>query len=63
MRRLLVPLLVLVALLAGITLGGHPETLPGFLRDTLQLTGNIAPNRVMYQGVITGLYRVAPRTR
>jgi carboxyl-terminal processing protease len=34
-RRLLVPLLVLVALLAGITLGGHPETLPGFLRDTL----------------------------
>ena len=35
MRRLLVPLLVLVALLAGITLGGHPETLPGFLRDTL----------------------------
>ena len=33
MRRLLVPLLVLVALLAGVTLGGHPETLPGFLRD------------------------------
>lgn len=35
MRRLLVPVLVLVALLAGITLGGRPETLPGFLRDAL----------------------------
>jgi carboxyl-terminal processing protease len=34
-RRLLVPLLVLVALLAGVTLGGHPETLPGFVRDAL----------------------------
>ncbi|MFL5843585.1 MAG: S41 family peptidase [Solirubrobacteraceae bacterium] len=33
MRRLLVPLLVLAALIAGITLGGHPELLPGFVRD------------------------------
>lgn len=35
MTRLLVPLLVLLALLAGITLGGHPFLLPGFVRDTL----------------------------
>lgn len=35
MRRLLVAVLVLVALLAGITLGGNPESLPGFVRDAL----------------------------
>ena len=35
MGRLLVPVLVLMALVAGITLGGHPELLPGFVRDTL----------------------------
>jgi carboxyl-terminal processing protease len=37
-RRSLVPLLVLllgVALVGGIWLGGHPSTLPGFARDTL----------------------------
>jgi C-terminal peptidase (prc) len=33
--RALVPLLVLVALAAGITLGGHPDLLPGFVRDEL----------------------------
>lgn len=35
MRRLQVPLLVLVALIAGVTLGGRPELLPGFVRDAL----------------------------
>ena len=35
MRRALVPLLVLAALAAGITLGGHPNLLPGFVRDVL----------------------------
>ena len=35
MSRLLTGILVVMALLAGISLGGHPEVLPGFVRDTL----------------------------
>ncbi|WP_432421135.1 hypothetical protein [Nocardia cyriacigeorgica] len=31
------------------------------LHDTLQMVGTIAPDRTLYQGTMTGLFRIAPR--
>jgi carboxyl-terminal processing protease len=59
-RRALVPLLVLAALLAGITLGGHPETLPGFVRDALVGNRDTAVVREAIDTVNADYYREIP---
>jgi len=60
-RRLLVPVLVLVALLAGITLGGNPESLPGFVRDALIGDGDTRVVKEAIEEINASYYRKVPK--
>ncbi len=60
MRRVLVPLLVLVALAAGITLGGHPDLLPGSVRDALVGDRDTRVVREAIEKVTDDYYRAIP---
>jgi carboxyl-terminal processing protease len=62
-RRALVPLLVLAALAAGITLGGHPDALPGFVRDTLVGDGDTRVVREAIEKVNDDYYRSVPQSK
>jgi len=59
-RRALVPLLVLAALAAGITLGGHPDLLPGFVRDALVGDQDTRVVREAIEKVADDYYRAIP---
>ena len=60
MRRALVPLLVLLALLAGITLGGHPDWMPGPVRDFFVGDGDTRVVREAIDRVHDTYYRQIP---
>jgi carboxyl-terminal processing protease len=60
-RRLLVPTLVVLALLAGVTLGGHPETLPGFIRDAFVGDRDTRVIGEAIDKIHSGYYREVPR--
>jgi len=59
-RRVLVSLLVLAALAAGITLGGHPDLLPGFVRDELVGDRDTRVVREAIEKVADDYYRAIP---
>jgi carboxyl-terminal processing protease len=59
-RRALAPSLVLVALLLGIALGGHPSTLPSFLRGPLVGDGGTRVVREAIDRVHADYYREVP---
>lgn len=60
MRRLLVPLLVLAALVAGITLGGRPELLPEPVRDALIGDEDTRVVREAIEEISASYYRKVP---
>jgi carboxyl-terminal processing protease len=62
-RRALVPLLVLAALAAGITLGGHPTLLPGPVRDALVGDQDSRVVREAIEKVHDDYYREIPERR
>lgn len=63
MSRYLVPVLVLVAFAAGITLGGHPDLLPGFVRDELVGDQDTRVVREAIEKIGADYYRQIPEHR
>ena len=63
MRRPIAPLLLIPALVLGIWLGGHPETLPGFARDALVGDEKTRVVREAIEDVRDEYYRQVPTER